>query len=155
MGAPTVTGTPAAVGAPISAGEATQIEFAPTGMPSVTPTATALPPTENSHEVSLQQQLRDSLSTVQGVSKVLSFDIDLPDNEAPLAYVEVNVDSGFNDTHIPDKIVQKLNGVLNTTHYSDLTIIMNDVSSVVQYSFDSANKSWNPVVLASTPSSED
>jgi hypothetical protein len=145
---------PNAAGVPTVVGEATQIVLAVTAMPSLIPTATELPPTENSHEVSLQQQLRDWLSTVQGVSQVLSFDVDIPDNEAPLAYVEVNVESGYNDTHIPDEIVQKLNSVLNTTNYSDLTVIMNDVSSIVQYSFDSTVSTWNQVVLASTPSSE-
>ena len=120
----------------------------PSLVPSATPTL--IPPTEDLKEVSLQQRLRDWLSGVNGVDKVLSFDVDLPGNEPPLAYVEVVVKQGFNDTHIPDQIVQKLNDELKTKEYSDFSIIMSDGSTTTEYAFDSKNSVWNQTVLATT-----
>ena len=143
--------------APTEVTDSTAVAVAPTegvsATASVVPSATAtpIPPTEDSHEVSLQQQLRDWLASVDGVTKVLSFDVDIPGDEPPLAYVEVVVNSGYNDTHIPDEVVQKLNSVLNTTQYSDFAIIMNDGSSTIEYAFDSKSNSWNQTVLAATP----
>src|SRR4051812_10438416 len=64
----------------------------------LTPTETEVPPTEDSHEVSLQQKLREWLTSVDGVTQVLSFDVDIPGDEPPLVYVELVVNSGYNDT---------------------------------------------------------
>jgi hypothetical protein len=122
----------------------------PSAIPSVAPTATAIPPTEDLKEVSLQQKLRDWLASVDGVSQVLSFDVDIPGDEPPLAYVEVVVKQGYNDTNIPDKVVQKLNDELKTKEYSDFSIIMSDGSTTTEYAFDSKSSSWNQTVLAFT-----
>ena len=116
-----------------------------TATPSIvlTATATEIPPTEDSQEVNMQQQLRDWLATVEGVSQVLSFDVDIPGAEPPLVYVEVVVNSGFNNTKIPDQIVEKLNTVLNTTQYSDFTVIISDGSTTTEYDYDAASGLWN------------
>jgi hypothetical protein len=115
------------------------------------PTETEIPPTEDSQEVSLQQKLRDWLTSVQGVTQVLSFDVDIPGDEPPLVYVELVVNSGYDDTKIPDLIVKKLNDELKTTKYSDFAVIMNDGSTTTEYDYDSAGSAWNQTVLASTP----
>jgi hypothetical protein len=122
----------------------------PSVVPSATVTATPIPPTEDSHEVTLQQQLRDWLGTVDGVSKVLSFDVDLPGDESPLGYVEIVVKSGSNDTHIPDKIVEKLKTELKTTQFTDLAVIMSDGSTTTEYDYDSKANTWNQTVLTFT-----
>jgi zona occludens toxin (predicted ATPase) len=113
-----------------------------------TPPATAVPPTEPPKEVSLQQQLRDWLVTIGGVSKVSSLDIDVPDNEPPLVYAEIEVTPGYNDTRIPNIFVGKLNEALATTQYSDFVIIINDGAQVVEYDFDSKNVVWSETLLA-------
>jgi cytoskeletal protein RodZ len=120
----------------------------PTIVPSATPTA--IPPTEDLKEVSLQQKLRDWLSGVNGVDHVLSFDVDMPGNEAPLAYVEVVVKQGYNDTHIPDQVLQKLDDELNTKDYSDFSIIMSDGSTTTEYDLDAKSHTWNQTVLSFT-----
>jgi hypothetical protein len=113
-----------------------------------TPPATEVPPTEPPHEVSLQQQLSDWLVTVGGVTKVSSLDIDVPDNEPPLVYAEIEVTPGYNDTRIPNMFVGKLNEALATTQYSDFVIIINDGTQVVEYDFDSKNAVWSETLLA-------
>jgi hypothetical protein len=118
----------------------------------LTPTETEVPPTEDSHEVSLQQKLREWLTSVDGVTQVLSFDVDIPGDEPPLVYVELVVGSGYNDTKIPDQIVKKLNDELKTTQYSDFAVIVSDGSATTEYDYDSASSSWNQTQLASTPS---
>lgn len=123
-----------------------------TATPSIvlTATATEIPPTENSQEVSMQQQLREWLATVDGVSQVSSFDVDIPGDEAPLGYVEAVVKSGYNNTKIPDAIVEKLKTVLNTSQFSDLAVILSDGSKTTEYDYDSASGSWNQTELSTT-----
>jgi len=121
----------------------------------LSPTATDIPPTENGQEVTLQQSLREWLAAVKGVSKVLSFDVDIPGDEPPLGYVEVVVDSGFNDTNIPDQIAEKLKTELKTTEFSDLAVIMSDGSTTTEYDYDSKSSSWNQTQLSSTPKPAD
>jgi hypothetical protein len=121
----------------------------------LSPTATDIPPTENGQEVTLQQKLREWLAAVKGVSKVLSFDVDIPGDEPPLGYVEVVVDSGFNDTNIPDQIAEKLKTELKTTEFSDLAVIMSDGSTTTEYDYDSKGSSWNQTQLSSTPKPAD
>jgi len=141
---------------PTQVAESTSVAVAATESASATPspipsaTATPIPPTENSQEVTLQQKLRDWLAAVDGVSKVLSFDVDMPGDEPPLGYVELEVKSGYNDTKIPDKIVEKLKIELKTTQFSDLTVIMSDGSTTTEYDYDSKGNSWNQTVLSST-----
>jgi len=134
----------------VAAASTPSVSVTPPAIPSATATATPIPPTEDLKEVSLQQRLRDWLTDVSGVSQVLSFDVDIPGDEPPLAYVEVMVEQGYNDTHIPDKIVQKLNDELKTKQYSDFSIIMSDGSTTTEYAFDSKSSSWNQTVLAFT-----
>ena len=121
----------------------------------VMPSATPIPPTEDSKEVSLQQRLRDWLASVEGVSQVLSFDVDIPGDEPPLGYVEVVVNSGYNDTKIPDQIAEKLKTELKTTEFSDLAVIMSDGSTTTEYDYDSKSSSWNQTELSSTPKPAD
>jgi hypothetical protein len=119
-----------------------------------TPPATEVPPTEPPKEVSLQQQLRDWFMTVGGVSKVSSLDIDVPNNEPPLVYAEIEVTPGYNDTRIPNIFVGKLNEALATTQYSDFVIIINDGTQVVEYDFDSKNTVWSETLLADNSPAE-
>jgi hypothetical protein len=140
---------------PTEVAQATSLSVLATQSASATPTPTELPPTENPREVSLQQQLKDWLATVEGVNQVLTFDVDIPGDEPPLAYVEIAVKPGFTDTRIPDAVVQKLNEVLNTTEYSDFVIIMNDGQRAFEYTFDSKNKTWEQVELSATPTFAD
>jgi hypothetical protein len=107
-----------------------------------------VPPTEPPQEVDLQQQLKDWLMTVVGVTDVLSLDIDVPSDESPLVYAELNVSPGYNNTNIPDAIVAKANETLNTTQYSDFVVIINDETLVVEYSLDPETLVWNENVLA-------
>ena len=136
--------------------DSTALAVAPTEGVTATPfvvltvTATEIPPTENSQESSLQQQLRDWLATVEGVSQVLSFDVDIPGDEPPLVYVELLATAGHNDTHIPELLVQKLNETLNTTQYSDFLIIINDDQRVIEYRFNSVNNTWEQTELSSS-----
>jgi hypothetical protein len=113
------------------------------------PSATEVPPTEAAQEVGLQQQLRDWFVGVEGVSQVLTLDVDVPIGDPPLIYAEIVVSPGFNDTRIPDMFVQKLNETLNTTDYSDFVIIVNDELRVVEYRFDSESILWHQTELTS------
>ena len=67
-----------------------------------------------------------------------------------LGYVELIVNSGFNDTNIPDLIAEKLKSDLNTTQFSDLTVIMSDGSTTTEYDYVSKTSSWNQIELSST-----
>jgi hypothetical protein len=141
----TLEGTSAAVVPTVPAESATAT---PTIV--LSPTPTDIPPTENGQEVTLQRRLHDWLATVEGVSKVLTFDVDMPGDEAPLGYVEMIVNSGFNDTKIPDLIAEKLKTELNSTQFSDLTVIMSDGSTTTEYDYVSKTSSWNQIELSST-----
>lgn len=116
------------------------------------PVATQVPPTENPPEAGLQQQVREWFLTVEGVKEVMSLDIDLPDGEPPLVFAEIAVDAGYNNSHIPETLVQKLNEELNTTQYSDFMIILNDDAQIVEYVLHSDSVGWEQTVLASTAS---
>jgi hypothetical protein len=141
---------------PTVAGEATSIISDSTARVSAGPSATEIPPTEDSQEVGLQEQLRDWFMTVDGVNNVLSLDVDVLSDGPPLVYAEIGVNPGYNDTRIPDIFMQKLNDSLNTTRYSDFVIIINDELRVVEYAFDSENIVWQQTELASTtPSTPD
>jgi hypothetical protein len=117
----------------------------------LTPQPTAVPPTEPPTEVAMQDQLRSWLRSVVGVTQVLSLDIDVPSDEAPLVYAEIDVSEGYNDTNIPDALVAKMNETLNTTQYSDFAVIMNDGSATIEYDFDSQNATWSQTVLSGNP----
>lgn len=133
---------------PTVPGEATRLTPVSTGSVSPSPSVTEVSPTENYEEVGLQQQVRDWFVTVEGVNNVLSLDIDVPGNEPPLVYAEIAVNPGFNDTRIPDILVQKLNDMLNTTQYSDLVVIINDGQQIVEYMLDLENSGWNQTELS-------
>jgi hypothetical protein len=133
--------------APVSGGAATA-----TSVDTVlTPQPTAVPPTEPPTEVAMQDQLRSWLAGVVGVTQVLSLDIDVPSDEAPLIYTEIDVDAGYNDTSIPDALVAKVNETLNTTQYSDFVVIMNDGAVTIEYDYDSQNATWSQTVLSGNP----
>jgi hypothetical protein len=149
-----VPSTPTAEGTNLAVVPTTQAEIA-TANPTIDLSPTDIPPTENGQEVSLQQKLRDWLATVEGVSKILTFDVDVPGDVLPLGYVEVVVNSGFIDTKIPGLIVEKLKTELNTTEFSDLTIILSDGSTTTEFNYDSKAGSWNQTELSSTPKPAD
>jgi hypothetical protein len=133
--------------APLSGGAATA-----TGMDTIlTPQPTAVPPTEPPTEVAMQDQLRSWLGNVVGVTQVLSLDIDIPGDEAPLVYTEIDIGAGYNDTNIPNALVAKVNETLNTTQYSDFVVIMNDGSATIEYDFESQNATWSQTVLSGNP----
>jgi hypothetical protein len=117
----------------------------------LTPQPTAVPPTEPPTEVAMQDQLRGWLGNVVGVTQVLSLDVDVPSDEAPLVYAEVNISAGYNDTNIPDALVAKMNETLNTTQYSDFAVIMNDGTVTIEYDYDSQNATWSQTVLSGNP----
>jgi hypothetical protein len=117
----------------------------------LTPQPTAVPPTEPPTEVAMQDQLQSWLGSMVGVTQVLSLDIDVPSDEAPLVYAEIAVSEGYNDTNIPDALVAKMNETLNTTQYSDFAVIMNDGSATIEYDFDSQNATWSQTVLSGNP----
>ena len=111
------------------------------------PVATQVPPTEPAQEVELQQQLRDWFMTVEGVNEVKSLDIDVPGDDSPLIYAELNVSPGYNNTSIPNAFVAKLNDTLNVTQYSDFVVIIDDGTQVVEYTLDLKNGVWNETLL--------
>jgi hypothetical protein len=117
----------------------------------LTPQPTAVPPTEPPTEVAMQDQSQSWLASVVGVTQVLSLDIDVPSDEAPLVYAEIDVSEGYNDTNIPNALVAKMNETLNTTQYSDFAVIMNDGSATIEYDFDSQNATWSQTVLSGNP----
>jgi hypothetical protein len=132
---------------PVSGGAATA-----TNMDTIlTPQPTAIPPTEPPTEVAMQDQLESWLAGVVGVTQVLSLDIDVPGNEAPLVYAELDVSAGYNDTNIPNALVAKMNETLNTTQYSDFAVIMNDGSATIEYDYDSQTATWSQTVLSGNP----
>ena len=117
----------------------------------LTPQPTAIPPTEPPTEVAMQDQLQSWLASVVGVTQVVSLDIDVPSDEAPLVYVELAVSPGYNDTNIPNTLVAKMNVTLNTTQYSDFAVIMNDGSATIEYDYDSQSATWTQTVLSGNP----
>jgi hypothetical protein len=117
----------------------------------LTPQPTAIPPTEPPTEVAMQDQLRSWLGSVVGVTQVQSLDIDVPSDEAPMIYAEVDISAGYNDTGIPEAFVGEVNQALNTTQYSDFTVIMNDGTVTIEYDFDSQNGTWSQTVLSGNP----
>jgi hypothetical protein len=117
----------------------------------LTPQPTAIPPTEPPTEVAMQDQLRGWLGNVVGVTQVQSLDIDVPSDEPPLIYAEVDISEGYNDTSIPEAFVAEVNQALNTTQYSDFVVIMNDGTVTIEYDFDSQNGTWSQTVLSGNP----
>lgn len=118
--------------------------------------ATTVPPTEAPQEVALQQQVRDWVLTVDGVTQVLTLDIDVPGDEPPLIYAELEVGPGHNNTSIPNQLVAKVNEVLSISQYSDFVVIMNDGTQVTEYTLNLETGGWSETVLtggsSSTPS---
>lgn len=117
----------------------------------LTPQPTAIPPTEPPTEVAMQDRLRNWLGNVVGVTQVQSLDIDVPSDEPPLIYSEVDVSEGYNDTGIPDAFVAEVNQALGTTEYSDFVIIMNDGTVTIEYDYNSQNATWTQTVLSGNP----
>jgi hypothetical protein len=110
--------------------------------------ATNVPPTEAPQEVALQQQLRDWALTMEGVTQVSTLDIDIPENEPPLIYAELEVEAGYNNQSIPNLLITKVNEVLNVTQYSDVTVIINDGTQIIEYTLNPENNTWNQTVLS-------
>lgn len=129
--------------------DATSATSAPATDSIVAPLATSIPPTEPSEEVAVQNQLRSWFATVSGVTNVHSLDIDMPADEPPLVYVEIDVRPGYNNQRLPETFVAKLNEVLGVTRYSDLVVIIDDGELMIEYTFDSENTVWHETLLTS------
>ncbi len=115
---------------------------------------TDVPPTEAPQEVALQQQVRDWVQAVEGVTQVLTLDIDVPGDEPPLIYAELEVEPGFNTTSVPNQLVAKVSEILGASQYSDVVVIMNDGTLVTEYTLNLESGGWNETILTSSaPSS--
>jgi hypothetical protein len=106
--------------------------------------------TEDPQELTLQEQLESWLLDYEGVDNVISLDVDIPEDEPPLAYVELVVFPGNNNTTIPNAFKQHLTESLNTTSYSDFVVIMSDGQQVIEYILNLEDESWQQTPLVSS-----
>ena len=118
------------------------------------PDYVAVAVTEDAEEAQVQNGLRDWFVALDSVDEITSFDVDMPEGEAPLVYIEVVVPPGYNNASIPDAIISKLNEELGTTTYSNFTVIVDDGERVVEYILEVDNATWFENELSYTPPPE-
>ena len=111
------------------------------------PVATNIPPTDviitpDAQELSLQEQVQLDLLNLEPVDTIITLDVDLPEGQPPLVYLEVVLQTGYNNIQTIDMIKQQLDSRLNTSQYSDFLLIASDGLRAVEYTLNVGTNTW-------------
>jgi hypothetical protein len=97
---------------------------------------------ENIEELSLQEEVHSEILALDAVDAIISLDIDLSEDQAPLVYIDLVLNSGYSNVQTADLIKQELNTLLDTTDYSDFVLIASDGLMVMEYKYNAETNTW-------------